>query len=144
MYCKPGQTEAVAPLQAKRLLAPLQAARATPFYGRLLNGRDLSTLPLQALPVLSKTMLMQQFEQFVADPRLTLAGLQALCRDPQRVGERYLGRYTVWECSGSNGQPGIYVQDPAAMAVYENLEAACGCGSHLPLVEVRRAGATIC
>ncbi|MBT9491082.1 MAG: phenylacetate--CoA ligase family protein [Paucibacter sp.] len=123
MYCKPGQTEALAALQSKRLLALLQAARATPFYGRLLQGRDLNALPLQALPVLSKTMLMQQFDQFVADPQLTLAGLQAFCRDPQRVGERYLGRYTVWESSGSSGQSGIYVQDPAAMAVYENLEA---------------------
>ncbi|MCV2369137.1 phenylacetate--CoA ligase family protein [Roseateles oligotrophus] len=123
MYANAIQIEAIADLQSKRLLALLEAARAAPFYRQLLAGRRLTELTLQELPVLSKTMLMQQFEQHLCDPQLKLADLQQLCRDPKRIAESYLGRYTVWESSGSSGQAGIYVQDPAAMALYETLEA---------------------
>ena len=43
--------------------------------------------------------------------------------DPLRVGEAYLDKYVVWESSGTSGEPGIFVQDAAAMAVYDSLEA---------------------
>ncbi|MDC8771198.1 phenylacetate--CoA ligase family protein [Roseateles albus] len=122
MYASAIQTERIAQQQSQRLQALLRAAQATPFYRPLLQGRDLTQLKLQELPVISKAGLMQAFEQHVSDPLLKLTELQALCRDPGRVAERYLGRYTVWESSGSSGQPGVYVQDEAAMAVYENLE----------------------
>jgi phenylacetate-coenzyme A ligase PaaK-like adenylate-forming protein len=123
MYANAIQTEWVAEQQSARLQALLRAAQATAFYRPLLQGRDLDRLSLQELPVIAKSGLMQQFEQHLSDPRLNLAELQALCRDPSRIAECYLGRYTVWESSGSSGEPGIYVQDPAAMVVYDQLEA---------------------
>lgn len=124
MYANAIPTErALAELQSQRLQALLRAAQATAFYRPLLQGRDLSQLSLQELPVTAKYALMQNFEQHLTDPQLKLAQLQALCRDPKRIAESYLGRYTVWESSGSSGQPGIYVQDQAAMAVYDHLEA---------------------
>ena len=43
--------------------------------------------------------------------------------DPERIAEPWLGRYMVWESSGTTGQPGIFVQDAQAMAVYDALEA---------------------
>ncbi|MEJ6004529.1 phenylacetate--CoA ligase family protein [Paucibacter sp. AS339] len=109
--------------QSQRLQALLRAAMACPFYGALLKGRTLDQIALRDLPVISKSALMQRFEQHVGDPQLRLSELQAFCRDPSRIAEPYLGRYTVWESSGSSGQPGIYVHDAAAMAVYEQLEA---------------------
>ncbi|MCV2354812.1 phenylacetate--CoA ligase family protein [Paucibacter sp. B2R-40] len=123
MYASAIQTERIADLQSQRLQALLRAAQATPFYRPLLQGCQLNRLSLQALPVVNKTALMQNFEQHVSDPQLKLPDLQTLCQDASRIAESYLGRYTVWESSGSSGQPGIYVQDQAAMAVYENLEA---------------------
>jgi phenylacetate-coenzyme A ligase PaaK-like adenylate-forming protein len=62
----------------------------------------------------------------VTDPAITLAGLRAFASDPERVGEPFLGRYTVWESSGSSGEPALFVQDAAALAVGDALEAARG------------------
>ena len=67
--------------------------------------------------------LMGRFSDWVTDPGLVLSELQAFTSDPVRMGEPYLGRYLVWESSGTSGQPGIFVQDARAMAVYDALEA---------------------
>ena len=40
-----------------------------------------------------------------------------------RIGRAYLGRYTVWSSSGTTGEPGIFVHDIAALAVYDALSA---------------------
>ena len=114
----------IAERQRQRLADLLQAATATRHYRRLLQGQDPRTLPLTALPVTGKAELMQQFDDRIADPALTLAGLRALCADPQRIAEHHLGRYRVWESSGSTGEPGLFVQDDTAMAVYDALEAS--------------------
>ena len=112
----------IAQLQAQRLSRLLTAAQDTHFYRQALAGLDAERTPLGTLPVTDKRQLMQQFSQRVADPRVTLHGLQTFCADPQRVGERFLNRYCVWESSGSTGHPGVFVQDQDAMAVYQALE----------------------
>jgi len=115
--------EALAQRQARRLALLLQAAQRTRHYHRLLAGRDPQATPLASLPVCGKPQLMAHFAAHVADPALTLPALQAFCADPRRIGELFLGQYQVWESSGSTGQPGLFVQDAAAMAVYDALEA---------------------
>lgn len=119
--------QAIAARQAERLQQLLQAARTTPFYQRILAELDRThppgCIPLNALPVLTKPELMCNFADHVADPQLTLAGLSAFCADPQRIGQAYLGKYWVWESSGSTGQSALFVQDEQAMAVYDALEA---------------------
>jgi phenylacetate-coenzyme A ligase PaaK-like adenylate-forming protein len=42
--------------------------------------------------------------------------------DPKRVGEPYLGRYAAWSSSGTTGEPGLFVHDGHALAVYDSLE----------------------
>ena len=42
--------------------------------------------------------------------------------DPARIGDAFEGRFVVWESSGSSGEPGLFVQDARAMAVYDALE----------------------
>jgi phenylacetate-CoA ligase len=115
--------QAIAELQAQRLRALLHAAQATRAYRNALRGLDLERVPLQALPVTGKPQLMREFSDRVADPRVTLEGLRQFCADPQRIAEPFLGRYCVWESSGSTGQPGVFLQDEQAMAVYDALEA---------------------
>ena len=105
----------------RELLASV--ARRSPLYARILRGHDVSCIRLQQLPVMRKAELMDQFEAWVTDPGLRLDALQAFTADPARIAEPYLGRYTVWESSGSSGEPGIFVQDAAAMSVYDALEA---------------------
>jgi hypothetical protein len=54
--------------------------------------------------------------------RLNQDELCAFSADPTHIGEPYLGRYVVWESSGTGGQPGMFVQNDEAMAVYDALE----------------------
>lgn len=142
--------EAIAQRQSERLALLLQAASRTRYYGRLLHGLDPLTTPLSALPVMDKPQLMAHFADHVVNPALSLTGLRAFCANPARVGEPCLGRYWVWESSGSTGQPGIFVQDDTAMLVYDALEAS---RRHSPRPWVRLldpnflrcwAGATTC
>jgi phenylacetate-coenzyme A ligase PaaK-like adenylate-forming protein len=115
--------DTLADLQARRLRALLDAARAAPFYRRALRSYAGRGVALAALPPMHKSSWMQHFADGVADPAISLAALQAFCADPRCIGQRYLGRYWVWESSGSSGQPGIFVHDETAMAVYDVLEA---------------------
>ena len=78
---------------------------------------------LRQFPVSRKAELMARFDDWVTDPAVTLADLRGFVADPSRVGEPYRGRYAVWESSGSRGEPALFVQDPAALAVYDALEA---------------------
>ncbi|MBX3620653.1 MAG: phenylacetate--CoA ligase family protein [Rhizobacter sp.] len=110
-------------LRARRLHALLAgAARDSPLYRRLLEGLPLDG-GLQLLPIVHKRELMQAFDDWVTDPRVRLAALRRFTADRRCLGEPFLGRYTVWESSGSSGEPGVFIQDAAALAVYDALEA---------------------
>jgi phenylacetate-CoA ligase len=110
--------------QRERLTRLLDGAAAgSAFYRERLAGRDPATTALADLPAIDKTELMRRFADWVTDPALTLDGLRRFVADPAQIGRPYLGRYTVWESSGSRGQPGLFVQDEAALAVYDVLEA---------------------
>ncbi len=115
--------EAIAQRQQRRLADLLEAARATRFYRHLLAGCDPRATPLATLPVVTKTDLLQHFADRVTDPALTLEGLREFVAEPARAAQRYLGRYWVWESSGSTGEPCIFVQDETTMTVYDVLES---------------------
>ena len=117
-------SQALAARQARRLNELLAAvARGSGLYRRLLKGRDPASVRLADLPVMRKADLMRQFDDWVTDPELKLDALRRFIADPGRIGDPFLGRYVVWESSGSSGEPGIFVQDASAMAVYDALEA---------------------
>lgn len=110
--------------RARRLANLLaRAARESPLYAQHLRGVDAARTPLQDLPVFSKRELMARFDEWVTDPALHLDELRRFTADPSRIADPYLGRYTVWESSGSSGEPSVFVQDAAALAVYDALEA---------------------
>jgi phenylacetate-coenzyme A ligase PaaK-like adenylate-forming protein len=88
------------------------------------GGDALSRLARMA-PV-RKRELMCDFDAWVTDPALTLPALQSFVRDRARRGEAFLGRYLVWESSGSSGEPALFVQDARSLAVADALEAARG------------------
>ena len=113
--------------QTSRLRSLLDAARkGSRFWRERLPQRmargDAATV-LDALPAVTKAELMQRFDDWVADPALTPTALREFMSDPARIGESFLGRYVVWESSGTSGEPGIFVQDAQAMAVNDALEA---------------------
>ncbi len=75
------------------------------------------------LPVVTKSALMDRFDDWVTDPAVDLAGVTAFLADGKHIGERYLGRYVLWKSSGSTGEPGIYVQDGDALETCDALMA---------------------
>lgn len=100
------------------------ATKESPLYRQLWRGGDASgDWQLADLPVMHKGHLMHHFDEWVTDRRIRLGALRHFTADPSRIAEPYLGRYVVWESSGSSGTPAVFVQDAAALAVYDALEA---------------------
>jgi len=116
--------EGLAARQKRRLTELLTAAaRRSPLYGRLLAGRDPSSVVLQDLPIARKAELMGEFSEWIGDPAVRREDLRRFLADPRQIGLPFLDRYVVWESSGTSGEPAMFVQDAQAMAVYDALEA---------------------
>jgi phenylacetate-coenzyme A ligase PaaK-like adenylate-forming protein len=107
----------------ERLAALLESATRSPLYRPLLDGRDIDHVRLEELPSTRKDALMSRFDDWVTDPDIRLADLRDFVADRSRIGDAFLGRYTVWESSGSTGEPGLFVNDGRALAIYDALEA---------------------
>jgi phenylacetate-CoA ligase len=96
------------------------AVQRSPWYSKRLADVDAGRLDettLLQLPVLTKTELMEHFDDILTDRRLSLAGID------QHLGTvetgRYLfGRYTALTSGGSSGQRGVFVYDWDAWAVF--------------------------
>ena len=101
----------------------MEAQCGSILYRERMQGFDPAQVPLSALPVVTRTELMQRFDEWVTDPELTLDGLRSFTVGSMCCGDAFMGKYMVWESSGTSGQPGIFVQDAHAMAVYDALEA---------------------
>lgn len=115
--------EGLADRRERRLQEMIEAAiHGSPMYRHLLRGRR-SELRLQDMPIVRKAELMRSFDTWCCDPALRLAPLRRFTADPGNIGQPFLDRYIVWESSGSSGEPALFVQDDAAMAVYDALEA---------------------
>jgi phenylacetate-coenzyme A ligase PaaK-like adenylate-forming protein len=113
----------LAVLQRARLKSLLvHAQEHSPAHRRRLAGIDPRHVPLASLPVMDKAMLMRHFDALVTDPDVTLDALRAFVADPGRIGSAFVGRHAVWESSGSRGEPGLFVHDAGALAVYDALE----------------------
>jgi putative adenylate-forming enzyme len=80
----------------------------SPFYQRFHHG--LFDRPLNELPVLTKSMLMENFDEFVTDRSIHLNSVRefAVGRAEDRL---FLDRYHVTATSGSSGQPGFFLFD---------------------------------
>src|SRR6266566_5968693 len=78
----------------------------SPFYQQFHQG--LYNTPLHELPVLTKAMLMEHFDELVTDRAIRLEEAKTHMRN-LTGDERYLGRYRVNATSGSSGHPGIFL-----------------------------------
>jgi putative adenylate-forming enzyme len=85
----------------------------SPFYRAFHKG--LFDQPLEALPVLTKTTMMEHFDDLVTDRAIRLAGLEQHIQDVvdsrYTLDTWYLGRYQVNETSGSSGVRGVFLHD---------------------------------
>ncbi|HKR64253.1 MAG TPA: phenylacetate--CoA ligase family protein [Thermoanaerobaculia bacterium] len=93
-------------------------ARAhSPYYRELYRDLPREIDDAALLPVTDKKRLMARFDDWVTDPEVTLEKVRALAENPDRIAERFLGKYTVATTSGTTGARGMFVLDDRTMAV---------------------------
>ncbi len=86
------------------------ATERSPFYQRFHRG--LETRPLEDLPILTKTVMMENFNDLVTDRAIRLAEVEEHLRHDD--GDSfYRGQYVVLSTSGSTGLRGVFLFDPA-------------------------------
>jgi len=78
----------------------------SPFYRKFHKG--LFDAPMGELPVLTKTMLMENFDELVTDRSIRLEEVKRHVTIA-KGGDRFLGRYWVTATSGSTGRPGLFL-----------------------------------
>jgi phenylacetate-CoA ligase len=97
--------------------------RHSNLYRDLYQGLPPGRVSIEQLPVTTKSQLMANFDDWVTRSDVTLDAVVQFTHDPARIGRPFLGQYTIWTSSGTTGTPGLFIQDPHALAVYEALFA---------------------
>jgi phenylacetate-CoA ligase len=100
--------------QKFRALARHANAHA-PYYANIVRERaiDLNTCTPADFPVLTKSLLMANFNDIVTDPRISkqiVAEFLSLSKDPK---ERLFNELTVMHTSGTSGEVGYFLYAPA-------------------------------
>lgn len=98
--------------QRQRLRELVAYARAhSPYFRDLYRALPDGIDDITALPVTSKRPLMVAFDDWVTDPAITRAEVEAFVADPALAGHRFLDEYLVTTTSGTSGVRGLFVQD---------------------------------
>ena len=79
---------------------------------------------VRQLPPTMKPDLVKYFDDWMTDPDVTRAGVEAFIADKSLVGHHYLGRYFVCTTSGTTGVPTLLVHDAGMLALSSALELA--------------------
>ena len=99
----------------------------SPFYRRFHRG--LERAPLNELPVLNKSLLMERFDEVVVDRRVRMAHVERYLEGALAT-DRFLGRYRVAATGGTTGRRGIFLAGPsewnAILASYSRAYAWAG------------------
>jgi phenylacetate-coenzyme A ligase PaaK-like adenylate-forming protein len=90
------------------------AVTRSAFYRRLHRG--LETRPLDELPVVTKAMLMEHFDDLVVDAAVGRAGVEAHLAGLALGDARCLDRYWVVSTSGTSGRRGLFLAAPCSAA----------------------------
>ena len=124
MACGRSSTDANKGVQKTRLARLLlDATQRSRFYRNRLSGQLSELSELIDFPLVTRAELMSEFDDWVTDPQLKLDELRTFTADPHKIGAPYLGKYLVWESSGTRSEPGFFVQDAHSLAVYDALES---------------------
>lgn len=107
-------------LRAQRLASLLDAARRdSPLYRR----RSGHARTLEEFEPIDKAELMRHFDDWACDRRITREGAAAFLARGDTLADGWLGDYLLWTSSGTSGVPGWFIQDAAALAAYDALDA---------------------
>ena len=109
----PAMIQALQRRRLRRLVA--WAKTHSPFYTERYRDIDPGRFELSRLPTVTKTEMMEHFDEFLTDRRLRRADIEDFLSDPDRLGQWYQGRYAVSRTSGTQGLPALIVQDRGTM-----------------------------
>ena len=124
MAASQGSAQALLARQQTRLKSLVAGAvRSSAYYRTHLQNAIQGDWQLSDLPVVQKKDLMAHFDDWVTDTALCWSTVRTFMADSKRIAEPLLGKYLVWESSGSSHEPGIFIQDAQSLAVYDALEA---------------------
>lgn len=128
--------------QRARLREIVQHAAAnSPFYREVLPDVRHGDIDLQQLPVLTKTMLVSDFDRIVTDRQLRLADVEQHLASDQ-AGEPLYGEYRIVATGGTTGQRGIVVYDQNAWEIsVANVQRVLGISGLAPENRVLGIGA---
>jgi amino acid adenylation domain-containing protein len=108
------------------------------YYGsRGIREKDLAEIIISDLPLLSKQILMENFDGAVTDSRLKKKELERWIQDNRDPFQDFDNEFIVTHSSGSSGRIGISVYDQKAWRVANSTMA-----SHLPMPENYPVGKT--
>ena len=93
------------------------AKNNSPYYSKLFQGSG-EDFKLQDLPPTTKTELMDDFDNWVTDRSVSLAGLKEFMEDYGNDGRLFLNKYLVFTTSGSTGEPAVIVFDKGMINVF--------------------------
>lgn len=85
------------------------AAAHSPFYREAHRG--LADAPLVALPIVTKAMLMERFDDLVTDRDVHLADVERFV-DSASATDRFRGHFRVAATGGTTGRRGVFLSDP--------------------------------
>lgn len=88
-------------------------------YGITLDNID--TVKLSDLPIITKKIMMDNFDDLVCDSRLKRKELENFVTNPKNHGKKFQGRFQIVHSSGSTGTPGIFVYGPRDWATLKAL-----------------------
>jgi phenylacetate-CoA ligase len=106
--CRWTRSELERQQQRRLLLLRRFALERSPFYRRFHRG--LEHQPLTTLPILTKAVMMENFDDLVTDRSVRLANAEAFLRETDG-GDLFLHRYVVLSTSGSTGRRGVFLFD---------------------------------
>ncbi len=103
-------------IQDQRLRAMLRHAVAhSDFYRKKYKGIDIETCKITDLPVITKSEMMANFDDFVCDKRLKRSEIKVWLEDKSNLGKMYKGKYIPFQTSGTTGENALVVYDRRAM-----------------------------
>src|SRR5262249_5817517 len=86
----------------------------SPYYRRIIAERkiDVGSCVPGDFPVLTKTLLMQNFDEIATERGVTKQAIAEFLTRSHDAAELFLGKYRVIHTSGSSGEVGYFVYSP--------------------------------
>lgn len=122
-----GGMSAIKARQRRRLAELVAFVRThSRYYAEKYSHLQDHITDVRQLPPTMKPDLVKYFDEWMTDPEVTRASVEAFIADKSLVGHHYLGRYFVCTTSGTTGVPTMLVHDAGMLTLSSAVELARG------------------